>query len=162
QLFERRLAGLDEGDRAELLAGPAATAWQLLFGQPDEAYAEDPSFAVLHGLYWLSVNLAATRPLLIAVDDAHWGDVPSLRWLAELEGRGEGLTLALVVALRPAERASGQTPLVTLRGQATAVLRPRLLSQAAVTAIVREKAGGEVSEELCAAVNRASGGNPFF
>jgi len=42
------------------------------------------------------------------------------------------------------------------------VVRPRLLTQAGVTAIVRERAGGAVSEELCAAVKRASGGNPFY
>jgi tetratricopeptide (TPR) repeat protein len=42
------------------------------------------------------------------------------------------------------------------------VVRPRLLTQAAVTAMVRERAGGHVSDELCAEVTRASGGNPFY
>jgi hypothetical protein len=162
QLFERRLADLDEGERGELLAGPAASAWQLLFGQSHELSAEDTSFSVLHGLYWLAVNLAASRPLLIAIDDAHWADGPSLRWLAYLAARVEGLALGLLVALRPAERASGEAPLAAVRAQAAPVLRPRLLSQAAVTAIVKESAGGEASEELCAAVKRASGGNPFY
>ena len=37
---------------------------------------------MLHGLYWLVVNLAAGRPVLLAVDDAHWADEASLRWLA--------------------------------------------------------------------------------
>jgi DNA-binding CsgD family transcriptional regulator len=162
QLFERRLVDLDEGERGELLAGPAAAAWQLLFGQPSEASAEDASFAVLHGLYWLGVNLAAIRPLLIAIDDAHWADGPSLRWLAYLATRVEGLALGLLVALRPVERASGEAPLAAVRAQAAPVLRPRLLSQAAVTAIVKKRVGGEASEELCAAVKRASGGNPFY
>ena len=63
---------------------------------------------MLHGLYWLTVNLADRRPLLIAVDDAHWADEPSLRWLAYLAPRLEGPAVALLVALRPAEPASAE------------------------------------------------------
>ena len=47
--------------------------------------------AALHGLYWLAANTAARQPLLIAVDDAHWADMPSLRWLAYLAVRVEDL-----------------------------------------------------------------------
>ena len=59
--------------------------------------------ATLHGLYWLTANLAARRPLLLAIDDLHWCDLPSLRWLAYLLPRMEGLALSVVVGLRPAE-----------------------------------------------------------
>ena len=86
QLFERRLAGTDPGERETLLAGPAAAVRPLLAGEVAGALAGgvatplagDSSFAVLHGLYWLVVNLAARGPLLIAVDDAHWADEASL------------------------------------------------------------------------------------
>src|SRR5690348_731022 len=71
QLFER-LADAGAAEREALLAGPAAAVRPLLSG----SLAEDPVggslFAVLHGLYWLVANLAASRPLLIVVDDAHW------------------------------------------------------------------------------------------
>lgn len=161
QLFERRLAGVDAGERAELVGGAAAAAGPLFSGPLGEAAGGDTSFAVLHGLYWLAANLAAGRPLLIAVDDAHWADGPSLRWLAYLAARVEGLDLGLLIALRPTERASGEAPLLAVRGSA-ALVRPRLLSQAAVTAIVRQRLGEEAGEELCAAVKHASGGNPFY
>ena len=91
QLFERRVACAEAGEREALLAGPAAAARPLLSGEPAAQPAGDSSFAVLHGLYWLVVNLAASRPLLIAVDDAQWADEPSLRWLAYLSPRLEGL-----------------------------------------------------------------------
>jgi DNA-binding CsgD family transcriptional regulator len=160
QLFELHLAQLHPADRAELLAGPAA-ATRPLWGESDAGAAHDSSFAVLHGLYWLTANMAAVRPLLVVVDDAHWADAPSLRWLAYLAPRLEGLAAGLLVAVRPAEPASGEDPLLAVRQEAV-VVRPRLLSQAAVTAIVQDRMGGQVSEQLSAAVTRVSGGNPFY
>ena len=70
QLLERRLAGAGETERDALLAGPAGAVRPLLLDELVETSAFDTSFAVLHGLYWLTVNLADRRPLLIAVDDA--------------------------------------------------------------------------------------------
>jgi DNA-binding CsgD family transcriptional regulator len=161
QLFERRLAEADAGERQELFAGPAAAARPLLFGGPFEAAAGDTSFVVLHGLYWLAVNLASICPLVIVVDDAHWADPPSRRWLAYLAPRVDGLALSVLVALRPAEPASGEVALLALRAEAEAVVRLRPLSAAAVGAIVRDTVG-EASDELCAAVARAGGGNPLY
>jgi DNA-binding CsgD family transcriptional regulator len=166
QLFERRLAGADLGEREALLAGPAAAARPLLAGElaaPDAApLAGDSSFAVLHGLYWLVVNLAARRPLLIAVDDAHWADEPSLRWLAYLARRLDGLAAGMLVALRPGDPAAMGAPLLAVCSEAAAVLHPALLSEQAVGAVVRAAGGGEAAGELCAAVYAACGGNPLY
>jgi hypothetical protein len=166
QLFERRLAGADPGEREALLAGPAAAARPLLAGEVAAPLAGDSSFAVLHGLYWLVVNLAARGPLLIAVDDAHWADEPSLRWLAYLARRLDGLAAGVLVALRPGDPAVLGAPLLAVCAEAAAVLRPALLSEQAVGAVVRAAAqpgvGGEPGDELCAAVYTACGGNPLY
>jgi DNA-binding CsgD family transcriptional regulator len=162
QLFERRLAGAEADEREALLVGPAAAVRPLFFGQLAEASAHDSSFAVLHGLYWLAANLAAHRPLLLAVDDAHWGDESSLRWLAYLAPRLEGLALAMLVALRSAEPASMSAPLLALRTEAPTVVSPALLSEGAVSAIVRATVGDTARDELGAAVWAASGGNPLY
>ena len=162
QLFERRLAGAGEGEREALLAGPAGAARPLLSGEFAVEPAGDSWFAVLHGLYWLVVNLATSRPLLIAVDDAHWADEPSLRWLAYLAPRLEGLAAGMLVALRQGDPAVMGAPLLAVRAAAAVVLRPALLSEHAVSAVVRAAAGGEVSDELCAAVYSACGGNPLY
>jgi len=162
QLFERRVAGADASQRERLLSGPAAAVRPLLLGQPVEASTYDTSFAVLHGLYWVTANVAALRPLLLAVDDAHWAEEPSLRWLAYLAARLEGLPLALLVALRPSEPALMGASLLTLRTEAPTVVHPRLLSKAAVSSIVRATAGDTASDDLCTDVWRASGGNPLY
>jgi hypothetical protein len=150
QLFERRLAGADPGEREALLAGPAAAARPLLTGEVTAPPAGDGSFAVLHGLYWLVVNLAARGPLLIAIDDAHGADEPSLRWLAYLARRLDGLAAGVLVALRPGHPAVPGAALLAVCAEAAAVLRPALLSEQAV-GTVRAAAGGGASDELCAA-----------
>jgi AAA ATPase domain len=162
QLFERRLAGADVDERKALLAGPASAVRPLLLGELLAGSASDTSFAVLHGLYWLAANLAARRPLLIAVDDAHWADEPSLRWLAYLAPRLEGLALATVVAVRAGEPALTGASLLALRADALSAVRPALLSGDAVRGIVRAAVGGGASDELCAAVSSATGGNPLY
>jgi len=85
QLFEPPLAEAAELERADLLQGAAGVAAGLL-GLPGAPPAEappptgiDPSFAILHGLYWLCANLAAVGPLCLVVDDAQWADAASLR-----------------------------------------------------------------------------------
>ena len=106
QLFERRLAGAGPTSARRCSPGRRRRCGRCCWASSVETAAVDTSFAVLHGLYWLTANLAAARPLLIAVDDAHWADEPSLRWLAYLAPRLEGLAVALLVALRPVEPAS--------------------------------------------------------
>ena len=51
--------------------------------------------------------------------------------------------------------------MAAIRAEAT-VLRPRLLSEGAATDLVQSTAGIEVSGELCTALWRTSGGNPFY
>ena len=160
QLFERELAAADPAQRTEWLAGPAEAVRGLLAGPARPGGAPDP-FAVVHGLYWLTVNMAARRPLLIAVDDAHWADPASLRWLAYLTGRVEGLDAAVVVALRPAEPASKEEPLLAIRAAAPAI-RPALLSAAGCAAVVRAALGPGTPDARCQALRDASGGNPFY
>jgi DNA-binding NarL/FixJ family response regulator len=162
QLFERRLASVEESERDTLLAGSAAAVRPLLFGETVESPASDTSFAVLHGLYWLTLNLADRRPLLIAVDDAQWADRPSLRWLAHLAPRIEGAAVAVLVTFRPGYSEWVGTWLEALREEARAVIRPELLSQSAVAAIVRTVLGSAANDEIGAAVWEASGGNPLY
>ena len=97
------------------------------------------------------------------IDDAHWADDSSLRWLTYLARRLDGLNLVLLVALRPGDPTSANATLLALRAEAPTILRPALLSENAVGALVRTSLGScRSSERLCGAVWTASGGNPLY
>ena len=72
-------------DRDDFFGGAARLAQSAVLDVPADLDA--PPVGVLHGLYWLTSNLADRAPLLLAVDDAHWADEPSLRFLAYLARR---------------------------------------------------------------------------
>jgi class 3 adenylate cyclase/tetratricopeptide (TPR) repeat protein len=164
QLFEPFLASLPEPDRSDLLRGSAALAERLFDDEElTGAASGDVSFAILHGLYWLCANLAARGPLAIVIDDLHWTDAPTLRWLAYLGRRLEGLPLLVVVGSRPPEQ-SAQPELLTelMSDPAASVIRPLALSHAAVAAFARDKFGVEPDDECVSACHAATGGNPLF
>ena len=148
---------MTEADRGRAFAGPAALAGDFLIGRDRVVDAHDTSFALLHGLYWLTANLAGDRSLLVAVDDAHWADSVSMRWLGYLARRLEDLPVAVVVAMRPSEVAASDRFVSAITSVAS-VLRPGLLDVAAAAAVVRNVLGSGVSDARCAALWRASGG----
>ena len=122
QLLEPPLASVGGDQREQLFAGAAAFA-RPLFGDAEDAVGApgDPSYATLHGLYWLLANLASERPLVLALDDAQWADSASLRFLSFLLPRLEELPLALIVALRRAEPGAERAELARLGTAAEAL-----------------------------------------
>ncbi len=167
QLFEPLLASAPPELRAELLSGPAALI-EPLFGAPPPASGDAPpaegSFAILHGLYWLAANVAFHQPTLLAIDDVHWADAPSLRWLLYLTRRLEGVPLLVAAAARPPEGEGRDPALVAelIADPEAAAIRPVPLGPASVAVLARELHGLEPDEAFCAALQRATGGNPLF
>jgi DNA-binding CsgD family transcriptional regulator len=134
----------------------------LPVGAPPAA-SPDASFTVLHGLYWLCANLAAERPVVLSVDDAHWADTSSLRFLAFLLPRLEELRIALVVATRPETEAEEAHLLATLTADPHAdVVHPAPLSLDAVSRLVEARLGAAPDGAFTAACHRATGGVPFL
>jgi DNA-binding CsgD family transcriptional regulator len=162
QLFERRLANTEDDEREVLLAGHAGAVRSLLLSELAATSASDISFAVLHGLYWLTANLAQSRPLLLAVDDVHWADEASTRWLAHLTPRLDGLAVGLLVAHRARGPESTRALIDLLQVEARAIVRPQLLTEDSVHEIIRTGLGAAATDGVCAAVWQASGGNPLY
>ena len=144
QLFEPALAGARGRSRAEILSGAAALAAPLFGGDylaDSGSTAAESGFATAHGLFWLSANLAARRPFVLAVDDLHWADRPSLRWLSYLTRRLEGLPLLVVACLRPAEPDGEDRALAeVVSDPAVFVVRPPpLRSPASITSVLQTR-----------------------
>jgi tetratricopeptide (TPR) repeat protein len=161
QLFEQLVARADGARRAALLGGAAARA-RLVVAEPFAASgAGDLSFSVVHGLYWLAVNAAMAAPTLLVVDDAHWADAASLRWLLYLAGRVENLPLSLAMAWRASEAAGVAAWLPRLESVAELVeVEP--LSAAGVHAFVAAAYQEEPDADFTAACHGVTGGNPFL
>jgi DNA-binding NarL/FixJ family response regulator len=163
QLFEAELA--DPERRERLLSGaaaPAATAFGSLVPEQDGA-GETATFPVLHGLFWLALNLAEEEPLLLAIDDLHWCDRPSLFFLAYLARRLEGVPILVGATLRPAEPGTDAALMSEIaEDRASTSVRPGPLSAEGVTGLVRERLGGEPDEAFQAACRDATGGNPLL
>jgi DNA-binding CsgD family transcriptional regulator len=164
QLFESQL--VEDSGRSRLLSG-AARAAAPVFGHADELEASGPlgegTFAVLHGLYWLTVNLCSERALLLVVDDLHWCDSASLRFLAYLARRLEDLPVVLVASLRSSEPEADQAILEELTSEPHAqVLMPGPLTVVAATAVVRDRLGEGVETAFAEACHSSTDGNPLL
>jgi DNA-binding CsgD family transcriptional regulator len=162
QLFGAPLAAMSSEERGRSLSGAAGLAAAALsVGETETGHCANPG-AVLHGLYWLTANLAAEQPLLIVVDDAHWADSASIAFLSYLARRIEGLASLVVYATRVAEGAGDVLPASAEPGLVGTVLRPRVLSDRATAELVGRLLGADSSEEFARACQTATGGNPFL
>jgi DNA-binding CsgD family transcriptional regulator len=167
QLFEGPVVAASPSERAELLAG-AAGRTAALFGvaapEGDVGVAlPDPSFGILHGLYWLCANLGRRSPLLLCIDDAHWADQASLRFLDYLGRRLEELPIAVVAATRPTQSPEVSPVLAALAGDLPAeVVSLAPLSEGAVAELLRLGLGADVESAFAGACHEATGGVPFL
>ena len=163
QMFESLL--VDETEGSNLLSGAAATA-TAVFGRPGERVGEpfaEGSFAALHGLYWLTANVSQERPVALVVDDLHWCDRASLRFLAYLAQRLEDLPVLLVASYRRSEPGADQALIGELTSDPQAqLLMPRLLTATAVTEVVRDRLGEGVEPAFADACHSSTAGNPLL
>ena len=103
------------------------------------------------------------QPLALIVDDAHWADEHSLRFLAYMEARIEEIPACLIVALRTGEAAAAPDALAKLTEHEPATaIRPRPLSPAAIAELVRGSLGADTGHDVCAECARTTGGNPLL
>jgi DNA-binding NarL/FixJ family response regulator len=160
QLFEP-LARMDRG--AAALTGAAAPAAGVLGSPSDEEGLGEGSYAALHGLYWAVTELAEERPLLLALDDLHWSDRPTLRFVAYLARRLEGAPVLLAATLRSTDPGTDPNLIAEVAADPLCTsVRPGPLGVEAVSALVRARLGDDADPRFCAACHAATGGNPLL
>lgn len=178
RLFRPWLSGTGAAERDSLFEGAASLARPLLDArwpggaEALEALGEESAGggeALVHGLRWFTENLvesatsrAGVDTVVLAVDDAHWSDEGSLRFLGRLVSRLPELPVTVVVALRPGEEAAPEEALTALRYHPRArVLQPGPLGQSSVERLVNLALPG-ADDSFSRACARATGGNPFL
>jgi DNA-binding CsgD family transcriptional regulator len=163
QLFERAVVSASPDDRRELFDGAAGNAAATLASELAGVDGARSTEAVIHGLYWVAVNVAQESPTLLIVDDVQWADAPSWQWLGYLARRLDGLALGLLVAGRSetieAEDRQG-SEIARWRDESPLMLEP--LSEAAVQRLVEEHTGEVPDAGFATACLELTGGNPFL
>jgi predicted ATPase len=163
QLLAPSIEPLTERERERVFAGAAGLARPLFEEVPDRAAADDRLFARFHGLHWLCARLAEERPLALLVDDAHWADAQSLRFLSYLEARIEEIPACAILTLRTGEAAAAPEALSRLiERDSLTLVRLRPLSPGAIGELVRGSLGDRTTEEVCVECARTTGGNPLL
>jgi DNA-binding CsgD family transcriptional regulator/tetratricopeptide (TPR) repeat protein len=150
-------------ERSALFTGAARLALPIL--DPASAEAGDSPelmYQRLHGLYWLTANLARGRPLLISIDDAQWADEASMAAERFLSLRIADLPMVLLLAVRTVEVGQLAVPLAELLADpATVSIRPGPLSPEGAGQRI-EALLGAADPAFAAACHHATGGNPFL
>ncbi len=141
---------------AALGLAPAAVESQGAWG--------DPAAAAMHGLYWLTTRLAEARPLVLMLDDAHWADALSLRFLLYLARRLEDLPVLVLLAARPdPEPPAARDVLRQLRGQAdSVVIWLEGLSAQDAEQLISQAGLPDAGPAFVAECHHACAGNPFL
>jgi DNA-binding winged helix-turn-helix (wHTH) protein/tetratricopeptide (TPR) repeat protein len=113
-----------------------------------------------------ALEAAATKPLVLVLEDMHWSDRSSVDWLSMLVRRRENARLLVIVTCRPVELIVSGHPLKAVkqglvsRGAAVEILLG-YLTASAVQAYVSQLVPGDTAQ-IAATIHRRSQGHPLF
>ena len=149
------------------LVGEIPEAAAAVLGAGDAGAAppgEDAAHAAHHALFELTARLAVRSPVLVILDDAHWADRRSLRWLVFLARRLDRAPVGILLARRTGEHGADPALLdrVISGSERSTLLSPSALTVDAASLVVRESLGEEAHDGFCAACCTATAGNPFL
>jgi DNA-binding CsgD family transcriptional regulator len=161
QLFDPALKYASDEERSELLTGPAQDAGAVI--SPGRRLGRRPakdSFRTLRGLYWLAANLAESRPMMLAVDDADLADARSFRFFVYLLEHLDSIRAVVLLSHGAGLRTADSDLMRKLAHHPAAThLRLEPLSETATTHLVRLLLPG-ADGAACRAAYAATRGNP--
>ena len=133
---------------------------------PPPIDSEQARFRLFDAITAFLKSTAATRPLVLILDDLHWADKPSLLLLRFLAREMAGSHLLVLGTYRDVEVSRGHPlaeVLPSLRQERTvARLLVRGLAEEDVRAMLAALHGAKVPEGFAEAIRRETEGNPFF
>jgi ATP/maltotriose-dependent transcriptional regulator MalT len=156
-LDPRRLESLEEGVRGDL-AGLLPSLSEYAGASPGAP--QDQRYRAHRAVGELVQRLAATKPLVLVLDDVHWADSASIDLLGALLRRPPAASVLLAIGARPRQMPE------RLAGTLERAERAGTLTRLELGALGRDEAGELLGEGANAALAdelyRQSGGNPFY
>src|SRR4051794_8579346 len=153
----RRLANLEEDVRVELAQVFPSLSDLRRGGSPGALHER---YRINRAVRELLERLAATKPLVLILDDFHWADPASVDLAASLLHRPAAAGVLIVLASRP------NHPSPRLHKATEQALRAGRLTRIELEPLTGEEAaamlGREPSDATAAVLYEESGGNPFY
>lgn len=145
--------------RISELPGPQA---QALLAALSLAASTEPSDPLLVARATLSLLrlLAAEQPVVVAIDDVQWLDLPSVRALGFAARRLRDARVGVALTMRDGDR--DPLDLAAAVGDRCSRIRLDGLSFGAVGHLVRAQVASDIPRRRLLAIHQRSGGNPFF
>jgi transcriptional regulator with XRE-family HTH domain len=150
------------------LVSHTSTLDEILLTSSDNELAGSPfPGAVAAAIAAMLIHVAARKPLILVIDDAHRGGASSDHLLLDVARRVNAASVGLIAALRPDEL-EDDSPLRGYRDQPgsraaadlVAPIRVPPLSLEATAGLIRERIGIEPPSEVVEQVLRKTGGCP--
>jgi ATP/maltotriose-dependent transcriptional regulator MalT len=156
-LVPEALAGLDDDVRTELAdVFPALS--RLRGGRQSVLQAE--RFRSHRAVRKLLERLASSKPLVLILDDVHWGDPASIELLGTLLRRPPDAAVLIALAVRPRQLPERLAAALDRAHHASRLTRIDL--GALTSDQARELLGETVDASAASVLYEESGGNPFY
>jgi DNA-binding NarL/FixJ family response regulator len=136
------------------------TIVQLLRGEGSADRGTDVPAVLGEQLLALVAEQCAIRPTILVIDDLQWADQPSITLWGRLARSAQQVPLLLIGMTRPVPQRDDLLALRRVAGDATR-LQLAGLTEAAVTELVAELAGGRPDDDLLRLADGAAG-NPLY
>ncbi|GAA1008981.1 hypothetical protein GCM10009564_22980 [Streptomyces thermogriseus] len=161
QLLQPALISLMPEEAREYLGGWYDIAGPALgIAEPGDRQA-DPQ-GVCDGLVAAVRRLARREwPLVLLIDDAHWADEETLRWLAAFVERLDDLSVLVVVTRRLGEAHGAGARILETAVAAATVSDLSALTPEATAGLTRTTLGPHADAPFCREVWAVTGGNPY-
>ena len=156
-LEPRRLESIEDDVRTELARVLPSLSE---YAQPGEVALQDERYRAHRAIRELLERLAATKPLLLILDDVHWADSASIELIGALLRRPPSAAVLLALAARPRQLPDRLAAALERAHRAGALTRLELGGLAQEDAA--QLLGAELDEDTAKVLYAESGGNPFF
>ncbi len=147
----------------QLLTAAGCEAERIELEVTSSEITKEPALLLpaMRTLFTAAAELTTHRPVLLMIDDLHWADGATLRWLAYLVRRWAGLRIGVIATLCHGEPLLDEQVLDELCQSAQRVplhgLAPDEVAQ-----LLEHELGAHPAPVMTAACTCATGGNPFL